>query len=446
MFYIVETDAQIEVLSRLISQGCYVDVVLEHDYVHPKLNNISLIYVTALEKENSFIIPINHVDGINVEITKIIQMFKNCKALYTYNKKNLLYFLRHPKIIDINLLYCLQEYDTIQIPKSTPIVDWYYSRYPNLYDINTIIPLPKLYERCEQLYYKLKPVIENYNNMLEDPSWEFYNNTATNIYYLIEQPGLSIIYDQFNSLYQPGNTRFNILDNVVYTSYNSYNSTSRPTNSFNGVNFAAIPKKKEFRQAILSKQDYLVEFDFDGYHVRLLGELVGHRFSRENIHQQLGRLYFNKEHLSPEEYNESKRLTFQIIYGGVPEKWKHIDFFQKVEKLTYKWWEEYINNGIIRAPISNKPFTKKLKEMSPTKLMNYILQSVETSRNLLIMKQLLDYLKNKKTKIVLYTYDSILIDFNIEDKKQTLNQIVDIMEEGGKYPVKYKHGVNLGFE
>ena len=43
--------------------------------------------------------------------------------------------------------------------------------------------------------------------------------------------------------------------------------------------------------------------------------------------------------------------------------------------------------------------------MHPQKLMNYVMQSLETSRNILILKEVLRYLKDKKSKIVLYTYD-----------------------------------------
>ena len=81
--------------------------------------------------------------------------------------------------------------------------------------------------------------------------------------------------------------------------------------------------------------------------------------------------------------------------------------------------------------------------MNPQKLMNYVMQSLETSRNIIILKEVLRYLKEKKTKVVLYTYDALLFDFSKEDGKDTLKDIKKILESDGKYPVKFKYSNNL---
>ena len=51
--------------------------------------------------------------------------------------------------------------------------------------------------------------------------------------------------------------------------------------------------------------------------------------------------------------------------------------------------------------------------------------------------------KDKKTKVVRYTYDELLFDFSQEDGKETLNKIQEILESGGKYPVKFKYAKDL---
>ena len=81
--------------------------------------------------------------------------------------------------------------------------------------------------------------------------------------------------------------------------------------------------------------------------------------------------------------------------------------------------------------------------MHPAKLMNYMMQSLETARNILILKEVLRYLQNKKTKLVLYTYDSFLFDFSKEDGKETLVKLQEILETGGKYPIKFKYSKDL---
>ena len=71
------------------------------------------------------------------------------------------------------------------------------------------------------------------------------------------------------------------------------------------------------------------------------------------------------------------------------------------------------------------------------------MQSLETSRNILILKEVLRYLQDKKTKVVLYTYDALLFDYNKEDGKKTLEKLQEILETGKKYPVKFKFSKDL---
>ena len=55
--------------------------------------------------------------------------------------------------------------------------------------------------------------------------------------------------------------------------------------------------------------------------------------------------------------------------------------------------------------------------MNPQKLFNYTLQNLETSTNILILWDILRILRGCKTKLVLYTYDSFLLDL---DEKEDL--------------------------
>jgi hypothetical protein len=76
------------------------------------------------------------------------------------------------------------------------------------------------------------------------------------------------------------------------------------------------------------------------------------------------------------------------------------------------------------------------KEMTQSKLLNYIIQSKETSSNVVILENILNYLKDKQTKLVLYTYDAFLFDYSKEDGKQLLIDIKDMIP----YPINIKQG------
>ena len=72
-----------------------------------------------------------------------------------------------------------------------------------------------------------------------------------------------------------------------------------------------------------------------------------------------------------------------------------------------------------------------------------MMQSLETSRNITILKDVLMFLQNKKSKLVLYTYDAVIFDFDKRDGKETLESLEKIMNQGGKYPIKFKYSNNL---
>jgi hypothetical protein len=443
MFYIVESQEQFNYLQVLGRQGGYVEIVSGNDYYHPILNTTVCVYVRPNQHDSGYIIPVNHSEGLNVPKERVQQLLNCFTTLYTFNKKNFLYHFSHGNINDINLMYSMAEYESLELPNPPQVISWYYNHYREKPDLNSIIPISKLFERCERNFRSLEEVINDYQYILELPAWQFYNRDATGVFYLAEQSGIRVIYDQFLEKFTPAYPRYSLKDNIAYTSYNLYNPTSRPTSAYNSVNFAAIPKKEEFRKCFIPRAGRFVEFDFDGYHIRLIAEILGYEFTPESVHTQLGRLYFNKEELTEDEYRQSKTNTFQIMYGGVPDKWRHIEFFDKVAEYTNKLWKEFTENRVVYAPISQKPFYSTLKDMNPQKLFNYVIQSLETSRNVLILKQVLGHLRTRKTKVVLYTYDAILFDFNLEDGKETLENLKKILEQGGKYPVKFKFGNNL---
>ena len=439
MFYIVEEESKLVNLENLVRLGCYVDVIPTHDLYHPKLTSPIAVYIRLLKSDHGYIIPIQHDEGINVDKKRIYEILLKSSKLYTLDKKKLLYYFNLQEAIDISLLYSMVKYERLEINKSNSAINYFYNKFRNISDVNKLIPLPKHYEVCENIYDSVKEILE-----FDIPKgFDFYNKTATNVFYLLEQHGIGIYYEPFIETFSPRDPLYNIKDNVVLTSYNLYNATSRPTNSYNSINFAAIPHTERHRKTFRPQNDYFVEFDFDGYHLRLLSEQIDYTLTDESAHKQLAKLYFEKDEITDEEYSKAKQINFHAIYGKIPEKYAFLEIFDKIQKYINSLWAQYQGIGFVNNPMSDKPFTEELKDMNPAKLMNYMMQSLETSRNILILKEVLRYLKDKKTKVVLYTYDALLFDFHKDDGKQTLEGIQKILEEDKKYPVKFKFSKNL---
>lgn len=439
MFYIVEQESKLENLQRLSKLGFYVDVISSNNLYHPKLTYTTAVYIRPVHSKHGFIIPIDHSEGVNVTKERVYDILYSASKLYTLNKKELLYHFNLQEATDLSLLYSMTHYDRLDYSRDNTTLNYFYNKFNNFKQVNQLIPLSKLYESCENIYESVKDTID-----LKIPEgFDFYNKTATNVFFLLEQSGLGIYYEQFNEMFKPRNPLHNTVNNTVLTSYNLYNVTSRPTNAFNSVNFAAIPKSEKHRKCFRPTGDYFVELDFDGYHLRLLCEQIEYELSNESAHEQLAKQYFNKEEITEDEYDKAKQINFHAIYGKIPEKYAFLPIFTKIDDYIKDLWERYQKDGEVLAPISRKPFTSKLKDMNPQKLMNYIMQSLETSRNILILKEVLRYLQDKKTKLVLYTYDALLFDFYKEDGKETLEKLKEILESGGKYPIKFKYSKDL---
>jgi len=439
VFYIVEKEDKLLSLEKLARLGLYVDIISTNDLYHPKLTSTVAVYIRLIGSEHGHIIPIEHDEGLNVSKDRVYSILKKASKLYTLNKKELLYHFNLQDAIDLSLLYSMTKYDRLEYSSENNTLNYFYNKYRDFAFINQLIPLSKLYESSDKIYNQVKKVIE-YNI----PSgFEFYNKTASNVFFLLEHSGLGVYYENYVEMFKPKNPIYNTINNSVLTSYNLYNATSRPTNAFNSVNFAAIPKSQEHRKCFRPQNDIFVEFDFDGYHLRLLCDQIDYPLTSESAHKQLAKQYFNKEEITEDEYDKAKQINFHAIYGKIPEKWAHLEVFTKIKAFIDKLWKEFEENGRVMAPISKKSFSKELKDMNPQKLMNYIMQSLETSRNILILKEVLRYLQNKKTNVVLYTYDALLFDFSKEDGKETLEEIKEILEETNKYPVKFKYSKDL---
>lgn len=223
-------------------------------------------------------------------------------------------------------------------------------------------------------------------------------------------------------------------DGIEYTQYNMLTTTSRPSNAFGGVNYAALPKDGEVRSRFISrfKNGKLYQLDFDGYHLRLIGKLIGVDIPLNiKAHQWLAEQY-------GADLKDAKAITFRQLYGGVQDDYKHIPFFSKTSEYIEALWNKFLVDKVVYTPI----FKRKIEfssDLNKNKLFNYILQSVETERNIIILDKLSKLNPNYSLPI-LYTYDSILFDVNSDDVNY-ISEVKSIMEKDG-FPVGVEVGEN----
>ena len=426
MFWLIETQQQVEHLINKKYKEAFVEIIPHHDKVHPALNNVSLVYFRPSNESKGFMLCIDHSETLNVSTTLVNALLTSIECLWVRDKKNALYYFQIKGLRDINIL--IPPY--IQDP--TPTHTYFYNKYPDNLTINKIIPVVKHYEVCENIYNKVKP------HFTQDlPTYfDFYNNKSTIAFFGIEKNGINIDETVFNEYFSQINSHYSISDDKIYTSYNLFTTTRRPSNTFNGLNFAALNKDNGSRRSFIPSHGF-VEYDISAYHPHLASRLVAYDFGDEDVHQAFADLYGTS-------YKEAKELTFKQLYGGVFKEYEHLEFFQQVKKFIDNNWNEFNNSGQISVPISGYCFKKsELENMNPQKLFNYILQNLETSMNVCILTELNKLLRGKNTKLVLYTYDSFLLDY--DESENLLNDIENIFKNK-KLQIKVKHGSSYDFE
>lgn len=439
MFWIIEKEFQLNELPK--NKSCYINVIpLNHNY-HPKLSSISLIYYKS-EGDKGYIMSINHNDSFSLKLELIRNFILNHETVYTLNKKNTVFFLGeellNKKVIDLNFIKLENNINNISLESHKSIMAGHiensFVSHPQL---NSFIPLTKHYEEQEEIYEEIKQYIgKELNN-----SW--YNNEYIEVLYKIEKEGIDIDREKFNEHYFIKKPQLFIKDNKIYTHYNLYNFTSRPSNSFNGVNFAAMNKSNNTREFIIPKDGWLFEMDYDAYHLRLIANLIDYKFSNESVHIQLGRLYFNKDKLTKKEYKESKFISFRQMYGNIYKKYEHIEFFKRKKQFIKQLWEDTNKQGYLELKGGRRIPFEQIESPTPSKIFNYLIQSMETYYNIISIKKVLDYLEDKKSSCKLYTYDSLLINYSQEDDKNILKNVKSLMEsEGFKINVSYGKDYN----
>jgi hypothetical protein len=115
-----------------------------------------------------------------------------------------------------------------------------------------------------------------------------------------------------------------------------------------------------------------------------------------------------------------------------------------VHKYINKKWNEINTDNCVYTDIYKRKLTyDNYQDLNRNKVFNYLIQAYETESNIKKILFIQDYLLDKKTKLVLYGYDSFLFDFSKQDGVEILTEIKNILEQK-KHFTKSKMGLNYG--
>jgi hypothetical protein len=420
MFYIIEKEDQLNKLPHF--NKCFVYIIPNNNNYHPAIADVSLIYIKPFD-DKGYIFCIKHNESLSLK-WQTIKKYISEKELYAIDAKYTKYFF-NGKIQDITFNYISQGGEKFDLSRYEPtIINNFYHNYGTTKNVNELIPISKHYEYCEKLYEAVKPYLTKNTE---------YEQKLTNVFFKIEKEGINLDKECFIKHHENHSTpQFSIKQGKTYTSYNLYTLTGRPSNSFNSINYAALNKENGERACYIPRNDLFIEFDFNGYHPRLLGDIIGYKFDNNiNVYEQIAKL------LEEKDISKVKEITFQNLYGGIRYELQSKPFFKDVHIFTDSLWDTIQYQGHFVTP-SGKIFkSKDIDNPTPQKILNYYIQNFETSQNVMQLNLLFNDFRPLKSRIVLYTYDSILVDASREETGE-IQQIISKLQ----YPVRVKTGNN----
>jgi hypothetical protein len=411
MYWLIEDQIKIDILCQIRHEDAYVEVISTSHNLHPVENEICALYIRPISDSKGYIIPINHCETINLDIEDCLNVLNSIKNIFVRDRKEFLHYFA--------LKHCYQHTPSpyTYIPQLTQAHTHIYNQYPTTPNLNTIVPIVKHYEICEQNYL-------NFNNKELNP---FYNKAAL-VFNQLERAGIKVDQTKFEQYFDKPSNEF------IYTQYNLNTLTTRPSNTFGGINFSTLNKENGERECFIPRNDIFIEMDISAYHPVLLANLLGHTFDDGDVHMDFAKMY-------NVDYAKAKEITFKQLYGGIWKEYRELDFFKKVQAYVDDLWYHFDHNGYIRCPISNHRFLKsELEDMNPQKLLNYVLQNLETANNVLILWDIFKILRGKNTKLVLYVYDSFLFDFD-QNEPEVMLKVIGIFNKY-KLQTKIKKGIN----
>jgi hypothetical protein len=420
----VETATEAKKLVDLLdANSCILHVYYQNNNIHPVDNKP--LALMAKVNEDYYIVSFNHPDSIKISEEYLAMIFATNSEKVIFDRKRLLYHVSDIKnAVDGLVCSYLNSTEVLEVS------------YPSRSHDFRSIPIMKLFNHFKELCSLVTP-------MRFPPELVTYEHEFSNSLFGIEKHGMYV--ENFNL----GNHNLVNKDNLVFTQYNMLTPTGRPSNSFGNVNYVALNKKTGQRDCFKSRfgdSGLLVMVDYESYHLRLVGNFLNYSLPDTSIHEYLGKIYHNKETLTEDEYELSKKITFNLIYGGIDDDIKNnVPFMREISEYIDRTYKEFTLNDYVETWQYNRKIKASFfgKKINPNKVFNYLLQAAETERNCKVLSEINSHISQKQSKLILYTYDAFLFDVH-RDEFSIIKKLDNIITSDDRYPVRTYIGKSYG--
>ena len=424
-----------------LADDILLHIVPLHDEVHSALNSPSILFIRNITQGRTSYFGLNHPDVQSVDRKQLVEMLNAFTGRkWAVDKKAFMHMLPVTGLLDVGFAQYLRENKVFDLNEfETPAHVLVRRNFAGKPGFGRFVPLLKHLEMFSELADTCERIIKT--TVVDEPFLKF-NDAIIEPLAEVEKRGLAIDVKEFEKHFGCIFSR----TGMVYTQYYFYTSTGRPSNRFGGVNYAALNKEDGSRKAFVSRHGNLgklVLIDYSTFHPRIISHLTNYPIPFEvDIYEYLAKLYFNKPMVDESDIADAKKITFRQLYGGVEEKYLHIKYLAHLKEFIDYHWSFFNRNHYVETPIFKRKITDKhIQTPKPATVFNYLMQAIEGEISIPILGQVNELLKGRKTQAVLYTYDSILFDYHLDDG-DIMGTIKTTMEFDHTFPTRVYFGDN----
>jgi hypothetical protein len=397
-----------ELIDRMNRDECVLTPIFSDPYYHVVENTVLCVGVT-FHNLDTYVVSIQHTDAPTFDIPS------GSKCL-SENSAHILAYMNHRDIPK-------KEYDAY--------VNSTHSQFGLFRNTNKLIPLTVWGKILKKYNKELIDIVNAYVSNVDTVPYTFLTSLSETLNQ-IESVGMKV--QNFEKFDHKVSRHFK--RSMAYSQYNIFTTTGRPSNRFGGINFSALNKSDGTREAFISRYDggILVQMDFEAYHLRLIADEHNIQLPTGSLHTELAKKYFQTDEITDELYAASKQKTFEIMYGMSDETYG-IELFDSIVNIRRSF------RDVTGSLVLPSGIITEFREPNASKMFNYHVQSLEMVKTLPKLQKILSILQQTTNHLILYTYDSILLDMKSFDK-ELIMEIVDILEENKKFPVRVYAGEN----
>ena len=238
--------------------------------------------------------------------------------VYVNNKKAYKYWL-NCNLIDVNLFGFINNNEILDEVECLTENFLKYN-YRNINNFNLILPYV-IHQRMFDV--EIKQIETLGDKDTDNYCFKFFNNVISDTLFEVEKNGLKVDTDVFSKYFKS-----KTYNKFIYTNYNIYNPTGRPSNAYDNINYVALKKDDGSRASFVSRygeSGHLMMVDFTGFHPYIVANLIDYKVpEKETIYEHLAKYYFDVDTATSEDIAKSKKLTMVNLYGQISQQYYNI--------------------------------------------------------------------------------------------------------------------------